>query len=208
MNHENAAYCRECGAELKAAILQTAANIAASGSVYQHDETMPSRDENGFDIFETGTVENDDKTYEYEVCADSIPDPPSPFDESLLTKLDRMEKELEIKQNEEYVPELVTDEPDALDEHEEALKNIAYTLDSLISDLLEAEIREYAFPDFIHPDETGFPMKAPPPPRRPKKEIPKKGRNIQEILVILALVAAIFLVGLSFGLWGSYFFGL
>jgi hypothetical protein len=119
-----------------------------------------------------------------------------------------MEKELETRQNEGYAPEPVADGPDVLDEHEETLKNIAYTLDSLISDLLEAEIREYAFPDFIHPDETGFPLKAPPPPRRPKKELLKKGRNVQEILVILALVAAIFLVGLSFGLWGSYFFGL
>ncbi|MDR1965232.1 MAG: hypothetical protein LBQ36_00860, partial [Synergistaceae bacterium] len=97
---------------------------------------------------------------------------------------------------------------DDLDKHEETLKNIAYTLDSLISDLLEAEVREYAFPDFIHPDETGFPAKeAPKAPQHQQPEA-KTGRNIQEILVIGALIAAIFLVGLSFGLWGSYYFGL
>jgi hypothetical protein len=134
----------------------------------------------------------------------------SPRHESLLAKLDRMEQDL-ASVNDIHEPDSPSEDDDDDEQadfglHEEALKNISYTLDSLITDLLEAEIREYTFPDFIHPDESGFPLKDAVRVHT-EPELPKK-KSLQELLVIVALVAAIFMVGLSFGLWGAYFFGL
>jgi hypothetical protein len=128
----------------------------------------------------------------------------SPRHESLLAKLDRMEQGLASMNSSDERSDDRGDAPAGdFDVHEEALKNISYTLDALISDLLEAEIKEYTFPDFIHPDESGFPLKeAVRAPKAPEK------KSLQEFLVIAALIAAIFLVGLSCGLWGAYFFGL
>jgi hypothetical protein len=131
--------------------------------------------------------------------------------ESLLERLDRMEKELEEKRS-EPLPESVLSPQNELDEHEEALKNIAYTLDSLITDLLEAEAGEYSFPGFIQPEGTPSDAKdetVPPVYEADKREHEpdKKGKRLQEILMLLTLIAAIFMVGLSFGLWGSFFFG-
>lgn len=134
--------------------------------------------------------------------------------ESLLEKLDRMEREfatlkteaLPPEPDQEGIPQLDPQQLDAqLDAHEETLKTIAFTLDTLITDLLEAEAREYAFPEFIHPDETGFPLNDIPQTDDAPEE--KKGRNLQEVIAVIALVSAIFLVGMTFGLWGSYFFG-
>ena len=124
--------------------------------------------------------------------------------DSLLEKLDRMEQDLETMQD-EASPESPSNVPDQLDAHEETLKTIAFTLDSLIVDLLEAEVREYTFPDFPHPGETSSSVKDKPAVAGSDG---KKGRSLQEVVVMVALVAAIFLVGMTFGLWGSYFFGL
>jgi hypothetical protein len=131
--------------------------------------------------------------------------------ESLLERLDRLERELDESRR-EPLPENSLSPPDELDEHEEALKNIAYTLDSLITDLLEAEASEYACPGFIQPEDTPPEAKdeaAPPAHDADEREHgpDKKSRRLQEILMVATLIAAIFMVGLSFGLWGSYFFG-
>ena len=120
--------------------------------------------------------------------------------ESLLAKLDMMEQELEKMRNEQ--PSYTSPpSPDKLDTYEETLKNIAFKLDTLLADLLEAEVREYTYPEFLTPDET-----TPPWNRSEGRE--KQRRSVQEILVIAILITAVFLVGMTFGLWGSFFFGL
>ena len=126
--------------------------------------------------------------------------------ESLLANLDRMEQELEKMQNEPppyAVPPL---DPDKLDLHEETLRNIAFTLDSLLADLLEAEVREYTCPEFPAPDETDPSWKNNAAVQNGGGE--KQRRSVQEILVIATLITAVFLVGMTFGLWGAFFFGL
>ena len=125
--------------------------------------------------------------------------------ESPLAKLDRMEQELEKTRNDapSYTPQ--SGGPDKLDAHEETLRSIASKLDSLLADLLEAEVMEYAFPEFPV-DETDPPWKNAPAARSGGLE--KQKRSLQEILVIATLIAAVFLVGMTFGLWGSFFFGL
>jgi DNA-directed RNA polymerase subunit RPC12/RpoP len=190
-NVESAVYCTECGKKMLVAnASHTVVSVSATDGPYLRDDAELS--------LEHLDMPDDPGTAESLAV--------STRHESLLAKLDRMERDL-ASINDEHLPSSAPDD-DAEDLylHEEALKNISYTLDSLISDLLEAEIREYTFPDFIHPDESGFPLKEKVhhvnPPEEPKR------KNLQEILVIAALVAAIFLVGLSFGLWGAYFFGL
>jgi hypothetical protein len=131
---------------------------------------------------------------------------------SLLERLDKMERELEENRR-EPLPESALNPADELDKYEETLKNIAYTLDSLITDLLEAEAGEYSFPGFIRPEDTPSEAKdesaAQPAKEAVKQDIEpgKKSKRLQEILILFTLIAAIFMVGLSFGLWGSYFFG-
>ena len=120
--------------------------------------------------------------------------------ESLLAKLDMLEKELEkMRQEQPLYPTPPGSEK--LDAHEETLKTIAFNLDTLLADLLEAEVREYTFPEFLTPDETT-------PPWKKSEARDKQGRSVQEILVIAILICAVFLVGMTFGLWGSFFFGL
>ena len=123
--------------------------------------------------------------------------------ENLSANLDRMEQELEKIRNEPppyTVPPLG---PDKLDLYEETLKNIAQNLDTLLADLLEAEVREYTYPEFPTPDETINRA-----PAAPSRDADDQRRSIQEILVIATLIAAVFLVGMTFGLWGSFFLGL
>ena len=126
--------------------------------------------------------------------------------ESLLAKLDGMERELEKTRNE--APPFTTPSlnPDKLDAHEEALKSIALKLDTLLADLLEAEVMEYTCPEFLSPDETDLSWKNTAVAR--SEGLKKQERSVQEILVIATLIAAVFLVGMTFGLWGSFFFGL
>jgi hypothetical protein len=127
---------------------------------------------------------------------------------SLLEKLDLMERELEAKKQEALPePERKT-EADKLDEYDGILKNIAFTLDTLISDLLKAEAQEYAFSDSRCVDGKSFAKKDVDAEYDPLK---KKRRNFQEVIVLIVmitLIVAIFLVGMTFGLWGSYFFGI
>jgi hypothetical protein len=188
-----ASYCSKCGGELFVSSAPlTAVRVGADGALIS-DEAPLMREP----LFQGP---NEPESYAVSLRH-----------ESLLAKLDRMEQDL-ASINDIREPDLTSEDDEDDDEqadfglHEEALKNISYTLDSLITDLLEAEIKEYTFPDFIHPDESGFPLKD---AIRVHKEpdLPKK-KSLQEILVIVALVAAIFMVGLSFGLWGAYFFGL
>jgi hypothetical protein len=205
LNLEDSSYCRICGKVLKNVVVPKVPAAAAVRSAY-HGEMPSAPAYQAVSPQETAAGESLSGESRHE-AAQIVQFTPqiNARHESLLEKLDRMERELETQQK-EVISEPEKTEPDTLDAHEEALNNIAYTLDSLIADLLEAEVREYAFPDFIHPDETGFPLKDAVHPVLPPEE--KKGRDLQELLVVLALIAAIFLVGLSFGLWGSYFFGL
>jgi len=89
--------------------------------------------------------------------------------------------------------------PPDLDDKQAKLDSLSSTLDSLIADLLEVEIHEYAFPDFIHPDESGFPSKDPTSYEVEVSVVPPKKRSLHEILLVSALITAIFLVGLCFG---------
>jgi hypothetical protein len=202
MNLDSALYCRGCGKKLNVPAFQPVAGVVGVENSYQ-GTLLPEALPVNFPNYNTEAQSHG--SFNFNTASEYVPQ----VRESLLEKLDRMEKELETKQH-EAIPDSATETPDELDGHEETLKNIAYTLDSLISDLLEAEVREYAFPDFIHPDETGFPLKETnvAPNTEIESEAQKKGRNIQEVLVVAALIAAIFLVGLSFGLWGSVVFGL
>jgi hypothetical protein len=103
-----------------------------------------------------------------------------------------------------------TDAPDTskLTEHELALASISNALDELIGDLLNAEAREYSVAagtpalDSTPASRAGALKSGGAPDGAPGK------RGFQEIIVMTILVAAIFLVGLSFGLWGLYFLGL
>jgi hypothetical protein len=88
-------------------------------------------------------------------------------------------------------------------EADDKQESLSTTLDSLIADLLEVEINEYSYPDFIHPDESGFPSKDPASYAEREVEAPKK-RSWSEFLLVVALITAIFMVGLSFGLWGVF----
>ncbi|MDR3353772.1 MAG: hypothetical protein LBO21_01890 [Synergistaceae bacterium] len=120
--------------------------------------------------------------------------------ESIISRLDKLDRELEARKREEAANAA---DSSSFAERGDALSALSTTLDSLITDLLDVEIKEYAVPDFIHPDESGF------PPRNPAAYKPlKSSRNLsfQEILLVIALVAAIFIVGMSCGLWSSYFF--
>jgi hypothetical protein len=201
MNRDGSNFCRLCGKKLNAAVIQSIASAVLGNSIYAEDIARAKSSAYN-DKIDTA---RGDEGYADKTVPDAVPLEESFARESLLEKLDRMENELKLSlQKEEETLETAAEGPDELDAHEETLNNIAYTLDSLITDLLEAEVREYAFPDFIHSDEAGFPLKD----ASPAVGTLYKGRNIQEILVLMALIAAIFLVGLSFGLWGSYFFGL
>jgi hypothetical protein len=123
--------------------------------------------------------------------------------ESFIAKLDRMEQEFESRVSaEDAMPRDFV-----IDDKQEKLDSLSTTLDSLIADLLEVEINEYSYPDFIHPDESGFPSKDPASYKKKQIEQPKR-RSVNELLLAAALVTAIFLVGLSFGLWGAYFLGI
>jgi hypothetical protein len=125
--------------------------------------------------------------------------------ENFLERLDKMELDLEAMHS-SALPESERGTPDQLDAHEETLKRIAFTLDTLIADLLEAEVREYTFPGFEHSE-------AKPQAVNDNSVLAivsdiKKGKSVQEIIVLAALTIAIFLVGMTFGLWGTYFIGL
>jgi hypothetical protein len=65
--------------------------------------------------------------------------------------------------------------------------------------------KEYSVPDFIHPDESGFPLRN-PAVYKPRRK-PARNLSLQEIPLVIVLTAAIFLVGMSCGLWRSYFLG-
>jgi hypothetical protein len=132
----------------------------------------------------------------------TVEEPVSARHESFIAKLDKLEEELEARQSLPIVEKLEQE----FDERQNTLDSLSAALDSLISDLLEVEIHEYAIPDFIHPDESGFPSMD--PASYEKKPPVQKKRSLHEILLIAALITAIFLVGASFGLWGSYFLGL
>jgi hypothetical protein len=125
--------------------------------------------------------------------------------ENLLEKLNRMERELEKMRNEAppYTPPPLI--PDKLDAHEETLKSIALKLDTLLADLMEAEVMEYTYPEFLQSDETSHQNNT---AAAKDGGLEPRGRSLQEILVIATLIAAVFLVGMTFGLWGSFFFGL
>lgn len=123
-------------------------------------------------------------------------------DESLLKRLDRMEREISLRL-EEKIPILEPElEPD-WSEKESNLTSLSCTLDELLAELVEAEINEYLTPDSIHPDETGFPG-----PAAPGERPARRGRHLVDVLFIAALVVAIFLFGVTAGLWGSYVLGI
>jgi len=125
---------------------------------------------------------------------------------NLLENLDEMERELETIQNSPPSNTSPSTGPDKLDAYEETLTNIASKLDTLLADLLEAEVMEYTYPEFLHSEEIGLALKSVAVAQG--KSLQRRGRSLQEVLVIAILIVAVFLVGMTFGLWGSFFFGL
>ncbi|MDR0649018.1 MAG: hypothetical protein LBF92_06755 [Synergistaceae bacterium] len=125
--------------------------------------------------------------------------------ESLVARLDKMEQEFAAR-----IDTAVSNaDPIQAEDRQEKLESLSTTLDSLIADLLEVEINEYSYPDFIHPDESGFPSKdLSSYGKRTRTAEAQKKRSWGELLLVVALITAIFLVGLSFGLWGAYFLGI
>jgi|GEM_PF-3457325 len=185
-NDERAALCRSCGKPIAA----EAAVFSGGGRAKQQFFMQP-----------------------LEIPEERESAPAKPSRESLLAKLDRMEEDFAsrlVAQN----GVLSTEEEGApsvspWDVREDSLVTMSSTLDDLIADLIDAEINEYLTPDFIHPDETGFPQPA------PKSEIeadsPKNRKqdfSFVDVLVLIALTIAIFLVGMTVGLWGSQALGL
>lgn len=135
--------------------------------------------------------------------------PISAREESLLAKLDRMEEHITSRFSDANTS-FDTEEEDAVlgsewGTKEHNLVSMSSSLDELIADLLDAEINEYLTPDFIHPDETGFPS---PQPNFDVKKRKNSKQYVVDALVIIALVIAVFLVGMTVGLWGSQTFGL
>jgi hypothetical protein len=187
-NIKDSVYCRECGRSL------SAVKISLNGAKDDFAETTPA-------IYEANPAPAEVRALP---AMPSEPLPPEPRN-GLLEKLDVMELELEAKKQEPLPEPERKIEADKLDEYEETLKSIAFTLDTLISDLLKAEAQEYASSDLPRADGKSFPKKSADAKRGPLK---MRARNLQEIIVMIALIAAIFLVGMTFGLWGSYFFGI
>jgi hypothetical protein len=95
------------------------------------------------------------------------------------------------------------DLPPALPEfdgEETAAKALSASLNTMIGELLEVEIKEPKGPDHISPDESGF------PPRT--SDAYRRKIQIDADAVVLEFVAAasFFVCGLNIGLWTSYFF--
>jgi hypothetical protein len=216
MNIANSSFCRVCGNQTAPFDVSYAADILSSDAesrlplVFRQPPLSSSEENDVFAGPDPGDYRQSGDDYAASAMNATFV-PVSGRHESLLERLDRMEKELEENLR-EPLPEGAPNSPDDLDKHEETLKNIAYTLDSLITDLLEAEAGEYAFPGFIKPED--MPSEARDEAAQPagetdkrEHEPDKKSKKVQEILMLFTLIAAIFMVGLSFGLWGSYFFG-
>jgi hypothetical protein len=201
-NLKDSAYCRECGWSLSA--LKIPANAARGGMSENGRAEASDAIENRGDA---GRADRQDEGYETSPSGEISALSPVPAEprQSLLEKLDLMERELEARKQEALPEPEQNDEFDHLDEHEQTLKNIAFRLDALISDLMKAEAQEYAFADSPRIEGKSFEKNDAAAKRRRLKI---KVKNPQEIIVMLALIAAIFLVGMTFGLWGSYFFGI
>lgn len=187
LNEEVAEYCRACGGKIKeevAAGIPLAAlrqKFASPSGAFKEAEPFPL-------IVETVDEKLDPSLY-------------NPGNqESLLSLLDRMEQEISARLDEK-IPAL---EPEAenWDEREGNLTSLSCTLDELLADLIDAEINEYLTPDFIHPDETGFPE-----PFAVERKPRRSENRFVDLIFILALIIAIFLFGVTTGLWGSYALG-
>jgi hypothetical protein len=197
-NDEDANFCRSCGQKLRRSekiILQKIPVAATVGNGFllgedgQGEESIIAMEENSYVSSDADPLTHN-------------PVPRATRHESFIAKLDRMEQEFETRVD----TQTETPPPEA-DESQEKLESLSSTLDSLIADLLEVEINEYSYPDFIHPDESGFPSRD-PASYAERAPDPHKKRSAKELLLIAALITAIFLVGLSFGLWGAYFLGI
>jgi hypothetical protein len=203
-NLKDSIYCRECGWRLPGAKIPA----------YGIDGGLADAGRQGLSSYGDAVRadrQDDARAAAYEAYPASgdvraVPSAPAEPRKSMLEKLDLMERELEAKKQ-EAIPEPERGaEPDKLDEHEETLKSIAFRLDALISDLLKAEAQEYAFVDSPRVDEKNFGKNGASAGRGTLKNKVKNSQEMVVMIVLAALIAAIFLVGMTFGLWGSYFF--
>ena len=191
LNEDISIYCRACGQPISAKVAVSA--MAGSGS------------ESGSYGFMS--LLEAPESVRPPVLDKADEKPVSTRHESLLARLDRMEQDISSRLNEK-LPVLEPEvEPEAAtwDAKEDNLASLSSTLDELLADLIDAEINEYLTPDFIHPDETGFPE--PTPVVQAEKKPQKHERRVVDVLVIVALIIAVFLVGMTVGLWGSYALG-
>ena len=188
LNEDISIYCRACGQPISAKVGVPAMVGSGTGS-YDFISLLESPESMRSSVL--------DKVDEKSV---------STRHESLLARLDRMELDISSRLGEK-LPVLEPEvEPVTWNAKEDNLTSLSSTLDELLADLIDAEINEYLTPDFIHPDETGFP--APVPAIEEKKSRKHERRTrIVDALVIIALIVAVFLVGMTVGLWGSYSLG-
>ncbi|MDR0651865.1 MAG: hypothetical protein LBG12_01020 [Synergistaceae bacterium] len=204
-NLQGSVYCRECGSRLSAAKIPMKDDVAGAVNFTVAERQDVSQGDGSHADNPEDARAASYETYPSSGDISSLPSILTEPRKSLLENLGMMERELEAKK-EEPLPEPDRNaEADKLDEYDETLKNIAFRLDTLISDLLKAEAQEYAFSDSTRVDEKNFGKKREGVKREP---FIKRFRNIQYVIVLIALIVAIFLVGMTFGLWGSYFFGI
>ena len=193
-NMQEARYCRVCGRNL------SSPQIPPALKQYRAAYAVPEQDNN--DIMSAALLAS---RHAPELSASESDD------KTLIEKLDKMERDLELLKN-EPLPETPQAAPDTLDAHEETLKNISYKLDTIIADLLKAEAKEYnTFHESQRIDADGASLKAKNAQAGQKNSAgppKKKGKSFLEKALIIALAIACFLVGMTFGLWGMYFLGL
>ncbi len=197
LNEDVAVFCRACGARIAVAVAAEVPAMAAVGAASSVDGFMSLLDPLERERPAAAAIDVDGQSA-------------ATRHESLLAKLDRMEQDISSRLSETLPTyEIEEPEPDLAqwDAREDNLASLSTTLDGLIADLLDAEINEYLTPDFIHPDETGFPSPDPaayaPKPQKQERRVIR----VIDVLVIIALIVAVFLVGMTVGLWGSYALG-
>jgi hypothetical protein len=190
-NVKDSAYCRECGRRLSAAKVPADGESGDVAAAMRQGAFLPDRICGG-----VGHAERGDET---------TPSSPAERRKHLLEKLDMMERELEAGKQEAFPEPERKNHVDKLDEHEETLKNIAFRLDALISDLLKAEAQEYSFSDLTRVDGDSF-VKRSAAAKIDRLGI--KGKNAYETIIMIAMIAAVFMAGVIFGIWGAHFLGI
>lgn len=181
LNEDVAVFCRACGKKIPS-------SIVVGPTLFQSD------------------LAPEDDYHDSQDCRESIDKFAQSRHESLLARLDRLERDIVSKLEDSRQPR--ENEPATWETKGDNLMTMSSTLDDLISDLIGAEINEYMKPDCIPPDATGFPTPhLSVVPKTEKSRGIDRRQMIVDTLVVLALVLAVFMVGMTAGIWGIYTLG-